>query len=150
MLQMQHFVVEDVFHGVARHAGMVEVTADDYGVMRGIIVAEAAPGVVPAPGKLRASHESVEEAAVEVIENFFQMVVVAAGRANVFASAHLADELRFGGNVVAGDIAAITGAVRAIDRLTIKLGDQDVGDRVQQGSWRAFTQYDRTDVNFSL
>ena len=89
----------------------------------GIVVAEAAAGVVLAPGKLRAAHEPVEEAAVEVVENFFQMIVMAAGGADVLASAHLADEARLGGNVVAGDIAAITGAVGAIDRLAIKLGE---------------------------
>src|SRR5229473_1203006 len=103
VLQMQHLVKQNVFHGVARHARMVEDAADDYSVVGGIVVAEAAAGVVLAPGELRASHESVEETAVEVIEHFFQMVVVAAGRANVFASAHLADEPRFSGNVVAGD-----------------------------------------------
>jgi hypothetical protein len=111
VLQVQHLVEQDVFDGVAGHARVVEDAADDDGVVRGIVVAEAAAGVVLAPGELRTSHESVEEAAVEIVENFFQMVVVAAGGADVFASAHLADEPRFGGNVVAGDIAAITGAV---------------------------------------
>src|SRR5712692_9129254 len=129
---------------------MIEDAADDDGVVCRVIVAEAAAGMVLAPGELRAAHESVEEATVEVVENFFQMIVVAAGRANVFASAHLADEPRFGGNVVAGDIAAITGAVRAIDRLTIKLGEQDVGDRVQQGFGSAFKQVGKADVELSL
>ena len=92
----------------------------------------------------------MEEAAVEVVENFFQMVVVAAGGADVLASAHLADEPRFGGNVVAGDIAAITGAVGAVDRLAIELGEQDVGDRVQHGFGRAFEQVGEADVKLSL
>jgi len=128
VLQMQHLVEEDVFDSIARHAWVVEDAADDDGVVCRVIVPEAAAGVVPAPGKLRAAQESVEEAPVEVVENFFQMVVMAAGGADVLASAHLADEASLGGNVVAGDIAAITGAVGAIDRLTIKLGEQDVGD----------------------
>jgi len=68
----------------------------------------------------------------------------------VFASAHLADEPRFGGNVVAGDVAAITGAVGTIDRLTIKLGEQDVGDRAQHGFGSAFEQVGETDVELSL
>src|SRR6266702_2619539 len=117
MLQMQHLVKQNVFDGVARHARMVEDAADHNSVVRWIVVAEAAAGVVPAPGELRAAHEPVEEAAVEVVEDFFQMVVVAPGRADMLASAHLTDEARFRGNVVAGDIAAITGAVNAIDRL---------------------------------
>src|ERR1700674_3814 len=76
VLQVQHFVVENVFDRVARYARVVEDAADHDGVVRGIVVAEAAAGVVPAPGKLRAAHESVEKAAVEVVENFFQMVMM--------------------------------------------------------------------------
>lgn len=150
VLQVQHFVVENVFDRVARHAGMIEDTADDDGIVRGVVVAEAAAGLVPAPGELWASHESVEEATVEVVEDFFQMVVMTAGGADVLASAHLADEPRFGGNVVAGGIAAITGAVSALDRLTIKLGEQDVGDRVQHGFGSAFKQIGEADVELSL
>ncbi len=147
---MQHFVEQDVFDGVAGDAWVVEDTADDYGVVGGVVVAETAAGVVPAPGELRASHESVEEAAVEVVEDFFQMVVVAAGGVNVLASAYLADEPRFGGNIVAGDIAAITGAVDAIDRLAIELGQQDVGDRILHGFGSAFEQVGEADVELSL
>jgi hypothetical protein len=150
VLQMQHLVEENVFDGVARHARVVEDAADDDGIMGRVVVTETAAGMVPAPGELRAAHESVEEAAVEVVENFFQMVVMAAGGADVLASADLADEPRFGGNVVADDIAAITGAVRAIDRLTIKLGEQDVGDRVQHGFGSAFKQIGEADVELSL
>src|SRR5437660_10083015 len=118
---MQHLVEENVFDGVARHARMVEDAADDDGVVRWVVVAETAAGVVPAPGKLRAPHEPVAEATVEIVEDFFQMVVMAAGGADMRASAHLADEARLGGDAVRGDVAAITGAVGTIDRLTIKL-----------------------------
>ena len=150
VLQMQHLVEEDVFDSVSRDVRVVEDAADDDGVVRGVVVAEAAAGVVLAPGELRASHESVEEAAVEVVENFFQMVVVAAGGADVFASAHLADEAGFGGDVVTGDIAAITPVVGALDRLAIKLGEQNVGDRVQHGIGSAFEQVGEADVELSL
>jgi hypothetical protein len=150
VLQVQHLVKQNVFDRVARHARAVEDAADDDGVVGGIVVAEAAAGVVTAPGKLRASHESVEEAAVEIVEYFFQMVVVAAGGADMLASAHLADEPRFGGNVVAGNIAAIPGALGAIDRLAIELGEQDVCDRVQHGFGSTFKQIGEADVELSL
>ena len=150
MLQMQHLVEQDVFDGVAGHAWMVEDAADDDGVVGGIVVAGTAAGVVPAPGELRASHEPVEEAVVEVVEDFLQMVVVAAGGVDVLASAHLADEARLGGNIVAGNMAAIAGAVGAIDRLAIELGEQDVGDRVQHGFGSAFKQVGDADVELSL
>ena len=150
VLQMQHLVKQNVFDGVARHARMVEDTADHDGVVGRVVMPKAAAGMAPAPGKLRSSHESVEEAAVEVVEKFFQMVVMAAGGADMLASAHLADEPRFGGNVVAGDIAAITRAVGALDRLAIELGQQDVGDRVQHGFRSAFEQIGEADVELSL
>ena len=122
VLQMEHFVEEDVFHCVARHARVVEDAADDDGVVGGIVVAEAAPGVVLAPGELRAAHESVKEAAVEVVEDFLQMVVMAAGGADVLASANLTHEAGFGSDLVAANIAAITRAMSAIDWLAIELG----------------------------
>src|SRR5260370_23599024 len=108
---MQHFVEDDVLDRVSGNLRVVEDPADHDGIVGGVIVAKAAAGVVPAPGKLRTSHESVEEAAVEVFEDFFEMVVMTAGGADVLASAHLADEASFGGNIVAGDIAAITGTL---------------------------------------
>ena len=107
MLQVQYFVEDDVLDDVARDAGMVEYSADDDGVVGRVVVAEAVAGVVAAPGELRASHESVEEAAVEVVENFFEMIMVAAGGVDVLASANLADEAGLGGDVVTGDIPAV-------------------------------------------
>ena len=119
VLQVQHLVVEDVLDHVAGDAWIVEDFADDDGVVGGVVVAEAVAGVVAAPGKLRASHEAVEEAAVEVVEKFFEMVVVSAGGADVLASAHLAHEARFGGEIMTGHIAAVAGALRAVDRLSV-------------------------------
>jgi len=110
---------------------MVEDAADDDGIVGGVVVAEAAAGLVLAPGELRAPHESMEEAAVEIVEDFFQMIVMAAGRADVLASANLTDEAGFGGDVVAADVAAITCAMSAIDRLAIELGEQNVNDGIE-------------------
>ena len=113
-------------------------------------MAEAVARVLAAPGELRAAHESVEEAAVEVIEKFFEMVVVPASRVDVLASAHLAYKARFGGEIVSGDIAAVTRAVRAIDGLAVKLGQQDVRDGVKHGFRRSFKQIGKADVEFRL
>src|ERR1017187_4063914 len=121
VFQVQHLVVENVFDRIARHARMIEDAADHDSVVRWVIVSEAAAGVIPAPGKLRTSHESVKKAAVKVVDDFFQMIMMSAGGADVLASAHLADESRFGGNVVPRDIAPITHVVSAIDRLAIEL-----------------------------
>src|SRR4030081_3820831 len=64
VLQVQHLVKQNVFDRIARHARAVEDAADDDGVVGRIVVAEATASVVTAPGKLRASQESMEEAAV--------------------------------------------------------------------------------------
>ena len=150
MLEVKHFVKQNVFDRVLRHARTVEDAADDDGVVSGVVVAEAAPGVVLAPGKLRTSHESVEETAVEVVKDFFQVVMVAAWGAHLLASAHLADEPGFRSNVVTGDIASIPAVVDAIDGLAIKLGEKDVGDRMEYGVGRAFEQIGEANVEFSF
>src|SRR5580700_3013425 len=119
VFQMQHLVKQDVFNGVSGHARVVEDAADHDGVVRRVVVPEAAASVVPAPSELRARHKSMEETVVEIVENLFEVIVVTAGGSDVLASSHLADEAGFGGNVMARDITAITGAVCAIDRLAI-------------------------------
>ena len=150
MLQVEHFVEEDVLDYVAGDSGVVEDSADDDGVVGGVVVAEAVAGVVAAPGELGASHQSVEKAAVEVFEKFFEVVMVAAGGVDVLASAELADEARFGGDVVAGDVAAVAGGLGAVDRLAIELGQQDVGDGMEDGVGGAFEQVGEADVELSL
>ena len=74
MLEVQHLVVEQVFDGVARAGGAVEDAADDDGVVRGVVVAERALGVVLAPGEFGAAEQAAEEARVERVEDFFEMV----------------------------------------------------------------------------
>ena len=133
VLQMQHLVKKDVFDGVSRHARVIKDAADHDGVVGGIVVTEAAAGVILAPSKLGPSHQAVKEATIEVVEDFFQMIVTAAGGVDVLASAHLPQQASLGGNIVAGDVAPKTRAMRAIDGSAIELGEEDVGYRVQHG-----------------
>ena len=51
---------------------------------------------------------------------------------------------------MAGDIAAVAGALCAVNRLAVELGQQDVRDGVQHGFWRAFEQVGDPDVEFRL
>jgi len=92
----------------------------------------------------------MEETVVEVVEDFFEMIMMAAGGVDVLASAKLADEVGFRGEVAAGDVAAVAGAVRAIDRLAIEFGEQDVRDRMEDGFWRGFEKIGEADVKFAL
>lgn len=68
----------------------------------------------------------------------------------MFASAHLPDDACLGGNIAAGDIAAIARAVGAINRLAIKLGEQNVDNREEHGFRSAFQQVGDADVELSL
>ena len=150
VLQVEHLVVEDVLDDEAWNAGIVEYAADDNRVVGGIVVAEAVTGVFAAPGELRAAHQSVKEAAVEIVENFLEMVMMTAGGVNMLASTHLAHKAGFGGEVVAGDITAVAGAMRAVDRLTVEFGQQNVGDGMKHGFGRAFQKIGKANVEFGL
>jgi hypothetical protein len=150
VLQMEHLVKQYVFNCVTRHSWLIKNAADDDGVVRRIVVSEAAAGMVLTPGKLRTSKESVEKAAVEVFENFIKMVVMTAWGANLFPSAHLADQAGFGRNVVTGNISSITAAVGAVDGLAIELGQQDVSDRVQHSFGRALEQVGEANEELSI
>jgi hypothetical protein len=41
MPQMQHLMIDEIFNGIERNARGIENTADDDGIMRRIIVAQA-------------------------------------------------------------------------------------------------------------
>ena len=79
VLQVQHLVVEQVFDCAARCVGGVEDAADDDGVVRGIVMAEHAPGVVRAPGQDGLAQETVEETRVRGVEDLVEVEVVANG-----------------------------------------------------------------------
>src|SRR5271170_4943688 len=69
MLQMQHFMIDDVLHGMARNCEMVKDAADDDRVVRRIIMAQHVPGSVLAPAHARPPKQSVEESCIQAVEN---------------------------------------------------------------------------------
>ena len=71
VLEVKHFVIDDVFDGVARNVRMVENTADDNGVVGGIVVPEAVARVILAPGHLGTGQQAVEKSVVEIVKNRF-------------------------------------------------------------------------------
>src|SRR5436305_8442287 len=108
MPQMKHLMIDKILNGIERNAGGIENAADDDGVVRRIIVAEAAQGLVAAPGHLRSSHEAMEKAEIQIVKNLIEIVVAALGTLNAFASAKLAYELRLLRHGVAAGIFAVT------------------------------------------
>jgi len=75
----------------------------------------------------------VEEASVERLEDFVEVVVVAGGSRETLAAAGLADVLGLAGDGFGGYVAAVAVGVRGGDGLLVELGEQDVGDGVMNG-----------------
>ena len=92
----------------------------------------------------------MEEPPIEVIEKFLEVVMVPASRMNMLASPDLAYDSSFGGNIVTGNVAAITCALRAINGLPIELRKQNVRDRMQHGFGSAFQQVRNSYVQLPL
>ena len=88
MLQVQHFVINDVFHRVAGNSRVIEDAADDDRVMSGIVVAEPVASMVAAPSHPRSSQQAIEESLVQIFENIFQIVDSSLGTIDPLAAAH--------------------------------------------------------------
>ena len=150
VLEVEHFVVEEVFDGVAGAGGSVEDLADDDGVVGGVVVAEEALGVMLAPGELGTAEEVVEEALVEGVEDLVEVVVAAFGAEDALGSsggAHLFGLAGNGLGVLEAFVAVIVGLV---DGLLVDFGDEDVGDGVEDGFWGAFEEVGEGDVELAL
>ena len=75
----------------------------------------------------------MEEAGVEGLEDFVEIVVVPDGSEDALAATGLADVLGLAGDRFGGDVAAVTVGVGGGDGLLVELGEQDVGDGVVDG-----------------
>ena len=150
MPQVQHFMIDEIFNRVTRHPGPIENAADDDGIVRGIVMSQAAQRVVAAPCHLWPRHQAVKEAQVQVFKNLVKVIVLALWALNALAPAHLADEMRFGGHGLAAGEFAVAHRVGRVDRLAVELGDQDVQDGIQHRLGRAFQQIREADEDASL
>jgi hypothetical protein len=100
MLQMQHLMIDDVVHRIARHLRVIEDLADYNGVVSGIVMAKAVARALPAPCHLGPGEESAKEAEVQFIEQNFQIIGMALGLRDALAPADLPHQVRLGGDVV--------------------------------------------------
>src|ERR1700678_3065848 len=150
MLEVQHLVVQQVLDRVARTRWPVEDPAHHDGVMGSIVVAQQPLGMMLTPGKLRTPQQSIKEALIEHIEDFFEVVITAFGSAITFGSAGMANLLRLPRNSFAVLETLVAMVVRAVDGLLIDLGDEDVRNGVNHGLLRTFEQIRKTDVQFAF
>src|SRR6267154_3212269 len=119
MLQMQHLVKQNVLDRITRHPRMIKNAADNNRIVRRIVMPQTAARLFSAPGELRAPHQPMKKSPVQIVENFFQMIMMSARRMDVLASSRLPDEPGLRRNVVARNIAAITRALCPINRLAV-------------------------------
>lgn len=126
MPEVEHLVIHHIFDGEARNVGAVEDSADDDGVVRGIVVAEQCAGWLAAPTESRASHESEEVGEVQFVENREQVVVLAGGTVNQFAASDAADLIEFLPHLAAVEVAAIAEVALARHRTAEEFRKQDL------------------------
>ena len=150
MTQMQHLVIDEIFDGIEGNASGIENAANDDGVMRGIIVAQAAESLVAAPCHLGSGHQAVEEAEIKLVKNLVEIIVLALGTLNALASAQLADELRLLRHGMAAGVFAVTRGMGSINGLAMKLGDEDMQDGIEHRLGRAFKKIGEADKDASL
>src|ERR1039458_9753660 len=76
VLQVQHLVVNDVFHSVAGNGELIEDAADNNRIVRRIVVSEDAAGLRRTPAHARTAQQSMKEAPVQVLENRIEIIHV--------------------------------------------------------------------------
>ena len=150
MAQVKHLVIHEIFDGITRRLRTVEYTAHDDGVVGGIVVAQAVARVIAAPGHLRTRHQSMKEARIQIIEDLFQVVMLAVGAEQALAPAHLPDQVGLGRDALAAGKFTEARSMLLINFFAIKLGDQDVKDGVQDWIGRTFKKIRDSHQNPSL
>ena len=150
MLEVEHLVVEQVLDRIARNVDAVEDAAHYDGIVRGIVVAQQSARRVAAPGQNGLAHQAMEELVVEFVEDFFEVVVVAARWEQALAAALLADLLGLFADCFGGDVAAITVVVNAGDRFLVKLRKQDMRDGLEDILRRSLQQVGETDMELTF
>jgi len=95
MLQVQHFVVEDVLNRRTGNSGMIEDAADYDRIVRRIVMAKSIAGTIAAPCQLGTGHESMEESRVQFFKDSFQIVSASTRGIDPLPPAYLPQQMRF-------------------------------------------------------
>ena len=131
VLQVQHFVVHDVLNCVARHVRAIEDSADNDGVVCGIIMAEILTRGMTTPCHQRARKQPVKETPIKFFKNLIQVIVTPLGTQQHLSPTLLANEVSLPRNIFSSQIAAIARRMPSLNLPKIELCQQDMGDRVQ-------------------
>src|SRR5690242_2651032 len=105
---VEHLVEDQVLDEVARDLGGVEQPADGDAVVRGVVMAEDGARALGAPSEARRREFAFEEAAVQVLENLFQVEAASARRTLPFVPAPSPGFLDAPASALLEDISQVT------------------------------------------
>lgn len=100
IFQVQHLVINDVFHDIVGYPRMIKDPADDNCVVRGIVVSEAIARPITAPRHLWASEQAIKKTKIQVFEDAVEIVGVTSRRTDAFAASHLPYQVRLARHVL--------------------------------------------------
>ena len=140
MFQVQHFVVKQVFDRVARARGAVKNSADHNRVVRCVVVTQRMLGHSFAPRKLGPAQEPQEEARIERIENFFEIVKATLRPGIALTATGVANHLNLAGYHRTCRESLKAQVLQRIDGLLIEFREQDVRNGVKNALRRTFHQ----------
>ena len=89
-LDMQHLVVHHKVHHQARHARMIQQTAEHNGVMVGVVMSQQSSRALGAPTQLRAGHEAGEMPLIHGLEDLGKIEAYAGRRGDLLPAPCLA------------------------------------------------------------
>ena len=130
MFEVEHLVVEEILDSATRRVRPIEDAADDDRVVRGIVVTQHAAGMMSRPRQSRPSEKSMKETRVEGVEDLVEIEVMANRSEDSLAAAGLANVFGLFRDGLGRHMAPVAVGVKAGDWLLVKLGEEDVGDRM--------------------
>jgi len=131
VLEVQHFVIDDVLHREPRDSRVIEDAAHHDGVVSGIVVPQAVARVLAAPRHLRTGQQSVEKLQVQNVEDGLEIIGVTLRRIHPLPAAHLPNQVRLARHMLTGHVSAVSRGVLAVNRLAVHLGEKNMRDRPQ-------------------
>jgi len=126
--QMQHLVIENIFDGEPGNLTLVEELGEDDRVVRGVEMSQHGARRVAAPSEKRLRHQAVEEAFIEILKYFIEIVDLALSASDELPSANLAKQVKLAAHIRAIEPAAVTVRVHGRNGLAVQLADQNVGE----------------------
>jgi hypothetical protein len=147
VLEVKHFVIQQVLDRVTRTRGAIEYPAHHDRVVGGIVMAEGASRQVLTPGEFWPSQKTAEEPEVECVEDFLKIEEAAVRAREAFGPPGVAYQFRLACNGSARRKPLESQALRGLDWLAVKLGQQDMSNGVQDAFWGTFEKVGKADQN---